>query len=121
MKLIDFKTLARNDGDGTGVTMMTLIREMKRILRDDMPELDADTLNGIVGAVVAYTSVNLEEVAAMQLTLQEYASISPAVTDIHMLIDNKALGSYTQTLCILMYRLGQQNAQERQSPPIPGT
>jgi hypothetical protein len=92
---------------------MSIVGEMKKILSQGLDELeDKDTLNGIVGAVVAYTHVNLEEVSHMQLTFQEYTVISPAIRDIENLIGNQALGSYTQTLCILMYRLGQQNARE---------
>lgn len=98
--------------------MTEVIREMKALLKDDMPELDREALSGIIGAVMAYTSINLEEVAAMQLTLQEYAEISPAVTSLLALTDNHALGPYTQTLCILMYRMGQQHAK---SESLPGT
>jgi hypothetical protein len=83
---------------------------MKEILREDIPELDEEVLHGIVGAICAYTSLSLEELASLNLTMMQYASISPAISDMETLMHNKALGSYTRNLCILMYRLGQQNA-----------
>lgn len=114
---MDFRDFKQMTQDGT--TLMTVVREMKTLLREVPPELDNDTLNGIVGAVIAYTSLDLEEVAAMELTLQEYAAISPAMAELNQLVENRALGPYTQTLCILMYRMGQQHGTQRQSEPTP--
>jgi hypothetical protein len=116
IQITDFKNLVR-----TG-TITPIVREMKTILSEPMEDLDTDALNGIVGAVMAYTSTELEEVSNMQLTFQEYAVISPALANVQGLLDNPALGAYTKILCILMYRLGQNNAptSERQSEPPSG-
>ncbi len=85
---------------------------MKTVLLDTIPGLDdRSTLSGIVGVVLAYTSEELEDVSKMELTMQEYASISPALKDSESLLNNKALGAYTKNLCILMYRMGQQHAR----------
>lgn len=86
------------------------MREMKELLQDELTELDDSALNGIVGALSAYTQLDLEEVAKMDLTFDEYANISPAIKDIEVLVINKALGAYTRNLCTLMYRLGQRHA-----------
>lgn len=96
--------------------MTTTIREIRMILQDDMPELDP-VINEIVGVIAAFTMENLENVARMNLTFHEYATISPAITDMDTLIINRALGSYTRSLCIVMYRLGQYDSQINGRPP----
>lgn len=88
------------------------------MMKKDIPELDNTTINGIIGTVAAFAVEQLEGVTHMSLTFDEYAIISPALRDVESLIFNKAIGAYTRYLCILMYRLGQENAQtpERRPP-----
>lgn len=82
-------------------------------MKDGIPELDDETLTGIVGAIAAYTEINAEECARMNLTFNEYATISPIIPDMPMLMQNRALGSFSHNLCTLMFRLGQQYEKEQ--------
>lgn len=75
-----------------------------------LSELDDHVMAGIVGSVSAFSQAELEEVAEMNLTFNEYTAISPAINQMDALLSNPALAIFTRNLCTLMYRMGQQNA-----------
>ncbi len=89
---------------------------MKTILSTTDLGLDSETLHGIVGAIAAYTIEDLQEITRMDLTMEEYANISPSIPEMNSLIINRALGAYTRNLCNLFYWLGKHDQNSVSGP-----